>query len=155
MKQAAIFTIDVGESEFCDYGWRLAADRDTAVRFVRGRKMKAVSGLFDEISAACQFPYYFGENWPAFEECLGDLDWLNASRFVLMISEFDQILAGEPDEMSAFARALRNAMDQFNTGRTSDDQDSRFRVIVRCGQLEKPFNDVVSEMIGSPTVLRI
>lgn len=53
--------------------WR---DAGLTVRSVRGRKMRTVGGLFDEMAAALQFPYYFGENWPAFNECLADMDWL-------------------------------------------------------------------------------
>jgi hypothetical protein len=54
-------------------GWREAG---LTVRCVRGRKMSRLAGLMDEFSAALQFPYYFGENWSAFQECLGDMDWL-------------------------------------------------------------------------------
>jgi hypothetical protein len=30
-----------------------------------------------EFAASFQFPYYFGENWPAFDECINDLSWLH------------------------------------------------------------------------------
>ena len=57
---------------------RLRAGRklQLTVRTVRGRKIRTVGRLFDEMAAALQFPYYFGENWPAFDECLADIDWL-------------------------------------------------------------------------------
>ena len=51
-------------------------DAALTVRTVRGRKMRTVGRLFDEMAAALQFPHYFGENWPAFDECLADIDWL-------------------------------------------------------------------------------
>lgn len=57
--------------------FRLAIDgaRDgTVARVVRGKKSRTVSHFFDEISAALQFPYYFGENWAALDECLADLE---------------------------------------------------------------------------------
>ena len=58
--QNALFVLDAIESDLCDYGWKIASDNpDTAVRFVRGNKMRGVDGLFDEIAAACQFPWYF------------------------------------------------------------------------------------------------
>jgi len=46
------------------------------VRFLRGRKMETYEALFDECAAALQFPWYFGENGNAFDECMSDLSWL-------------------------------------------------------------------------------
>jgi len=43
---------------------------------LRGSKMKDYQGLYNEFGAALQFPYYFGENWNAFDECIKDLSWL-------------------------------------------------------------------------------
>jgi hypothetical protein len=61
--------------------WATAARERTpslVVRFLRGSKMKTERGLFDELSAAFQFPYYFGDNWDALDECMADLSWLTS-----------------------------------------------------------------------------
>ena len=54
-------------------GWQ---DSALVVRAIRGRKARTLEALFDEFAAAFQFPYYFGENWAAFRDCITDLDWL-------------------------------------------------------------------------------
>jgi Barstar (barnase inhibitor) len=36
----------------------------------------AVGFEADEMAAALEFPYYFGGNRPAFNECTSDMDWL-------------------------------------------------------------------------------
>ncbi|MBR1086885.1 barstar family protein [Bradyrhizobium manausense] len=128
----ALTLVEMSDSDFCEYGWKLARDDPaTSVRFVRGRKMRTLAGVFDEFSAACQFPYYFGENYAALAECLGDLDWLNSSRFVLMISGFSELLAEEPVEMAALGRALATSIDEYNRSRqTSESAKSLFRVVV-------------------------
>ena len=99
-------------------GW---ADASLTVRSVRGPKARTGEALFDEFSAALQFPYYFGENWPAFNECLADLDWLSArTGFVVVVYEAAQLLQDEPpEEMAAFVRAIQNAAATF--GQPVDD----------------------------------
>lgn len=63
------------------------------IRKVRGDKSESVSGFFDEISAALQFPLYFGENWNAFNDCITDLDWLEGDSYILLISNAVSLLS--------------------------------------------------------------
>jgi len=89
-------------------GWR---DAGLAVRVARGRKMRTVERLFDEFAAALQFPYYFGENWAAFGECLADMDWLPpGSGYVIVITEPAEVLAAEPiTELATLTRSIAHA----------------------------------------------
>jgi hypothetical protein len=92
--------------------WR---EEGLAVRTVRGRKMCTVDGLFDEMAAALQFPGYFGENWPAFDECLGDMEWLKPkSGIVVAILEPDQVLQDSADaDMATLIRAVAHAAETY------------------------------------------
>ena len=89
-------------------GWVAAG---LTARVVRGRKARTLTGLFDEFSAALQFPLYFGENKDAFNECITDLEALPAGDgYVLAITEPDQVLAdAEADELQWLAGALESA----------------------------------------------
>lgn len=40
--------------------------------------------LMQRIAAALQFPSWFGGNWDALEDCLGDLSWSKAGGHVLL-----------------------------------------------------------------------
>jgi hypothetical protein len=73
--------------------------------------MRTVKAMFDEMAAALQFPHYFGENWPAFFECLADMDWLPMKvGIVLLILEPGEVLVdSEPPELSTFVRAITDA----------------------------------------------
>ena len=105
-----VFTISTaGDSALCDSLWRVADNiaHQIAVRVCRGSKMRTVQGVFDEFAAAFQFPYYFGENWPAFGECLTDLSWLRASAYVVCISQADQLLA---ESLPSFEVLIRNLL---------------------------------------------
>jgi hypothetical protein len=62
--------------------------RDDTARVVRVRsgirsKQKLLAILADKL----RFPGYFGWNWDALEECLGDLSWLPPGQRVVIVHE--------------------------------------------------------------------
>ncbi|WP_280432275.1 barstar family protein [Nocardia brasiliensis] len=106
---------------------RYRAPSGFAVRELRGPKMRSVARVFDEIAAALQFPYYFGENKDAFDECLRDLDDFvgDATGYVVVIRDSAQLLADEPDERAWFGSAIRDAAEYWS------DKDILFRVVLQ------------------------
>jgi hypothetical protein len=86
------------------------------VRTVRGRKIGTVERLFDEVAAALQFPYYFGENWAAFDECLADMDWLPmGAGVVVVILEAEHVLVDNDDvELGVLVRTIERAADAYS-----------------------------------------
>jgi len=80
-----------------------------AVRVVRGAKMADERGLFNEFSAAFQFPYYFGENWDAFDECINDFSWLPASGYLAVITAADELLSDSKEQLAPLLRILSDA----------------------------------------------
>jgi len=132
-----IYLAEAQASPMYDYAWKIEREcLGAAVRFVRGNKMRSVDSLFDEISAALQFPHYFGENWPAFAECLADLSWINSERYILIMMRAGEILADEPSDMGAFCRSLKLAMkehaDQFSRLHPGDSKTEAFQIILHC-----------------------
>jgi hypothetical protein len=98
-------------------GWSLMSDSPrVVVRFLRGNKMRTVNSLFDEFAAALQFPYYFGENWNAFDECLTDLAWLPGDVYILIITNSEATLATEEDEeqLVTLIDILQNAGEEWS-----------------------------------------
>lgn len=94
------------------------------VRSIRGVKCRSVQSMLDEFSAALQFPYYFGDNWPAFDECMNDLDWLSRSEtrldfgagIVLAVWDSGEVLSESyPDALGILAGTLRSANEYFAT----------------------------------------
>src|SRR4051812_6858993 len=72
------------------------SDAGLTVRTVRGAKMRSTQALMDEVSAALQFPDYFGENWAALDECMADMEWLLPVKgFVLVVRDADLVLVDE------------------------------------------------------------
>lgn len=95
------------------WGWREAG---LTVRVVRGRKMRTVDGLFDEMAAALQFPPYFGENWAAFDECMADMDWLpiNVGIVVVVLDPGDVLADAADVELGVLVRAIAHAADAYS-----------------------------------------
>lgn len=50
-------------------------------------KVMTDKDLFSVVSNAMQFPDYFGNNWDALDECLGDMDWLPSSGYILVLND--------------------------------------------------------------------
>lgn len=95
----ALYVMPEGEDEFANLALGLAIrDPSAVVRTVRGRKSRTVASFFNEIAAALQFPYYFGENWNALNDVLGDLEWSPGSAYLILIADADQLLADGDDE---------------------------------------------------------
>jgi RNAse (barnase) inhibitor barstar len=84
-------------------------ESDTAVRVVRGRKMHSEARLFEEFAAALQFPYYFGENWEALCECMNDLSWMPAARYLIVMTDATQALREEREHFRTFLELLSDA----------------------------------------------
>ncbi len=49
-------------------------EKGAFVCFLRGELCGSSNEFFREISTAMRFPYYFGWNWNAFDECITDLE---------------------------------------------------------------------------------
>lgn len=102
--------------------------------------MRTVTTMFDEFGAAMQFPYYFGENWPAFDECLTDLSWMPSKRYALIISGAEEVLADEPlVELEVLRDVLARAGEAWaqpvSAGEAWDRPAVPFHVILQ-GEIE-------------------
>jgi RNAse (barnase) inhibitor barstar len=129
-------------SDACDRVWALqkAGETRVACRTIRGQKARTTQALFDEFAAALQFPYYFGENWDAFDECLTDLEWLPADGYVLLIQNSTHLLETETsDRRSTFFQVLER--DGREWGTPAAGQFPRpaksFHVLLQCTSEEE------------------
>ncbi|WP_405167118.1 barstar family protein [Nocardia sp. NBC_01499] len=106
---------------------RYRAPSGYLVRELRGTKMRTVARVFDEIAAAMQFPYYFGQNKDAFDECLRDLDDFvgEGTGYVVVIRDSADLLAEEPAEREWFAEAMRDCAEYWSRKGVS------FRVVLQ------------------------
>lgn len=54
--------------------------------------------LLERFAAALAFPDWFGGNWDALEDCLGDLSWREDRGHLLLIEDFESLASTSRDD---------------------------------------------------------
>lgn len=80
--------------------------------------IKTDEDLFAVIASAMQFPDYFGSNWDALDECLGDMDWMPADGYVLVLRESSQGWSQSPYVLGRFVTAWLEAAEYWAKEKT-------------------------------------
>lgn len=111
---ASVGLLEATAHEASALRYRLPAD-GIVVREVRARKMPTIGAVFDEFAAAWQFPYYFGENKDAFDECMRDLDEFvgRARGYVVVVRDCAELLRDERAELDWFFDAMAFYTDEW------------------------------------------
>jgi hypothetical protein len=114
----ALHVVQTNESTLFDRASAMITQAPkTAVRIVRGRKSQSLDAFFDESAAALQFPYYFGENWNAFDEVINELSWMPAEGYVFFFSSADLLLcAATANDFRLLVETLCEVHDAYAKG---------------------------------------
>lgn len=91
----AICKTHYSNSELYTLMYSFEHSKNAFVCYLRGELCESVTAFFREISAAMRFPYYFGWNWNAFDECITDLEWLKFSSIIIVIEDYDLLFRKE------------------------------------------------------------
>lgn len=100
-----------------------------ATRILRGLRCQTAESLFQEWAAAFQFPYYFGNNWNAFFECITDLEWLPSKGYIAVVAHLEETLREQPQDMRILLGLLKDAPRWLVEYRKSSIP---FRVVFHC-----------------------
>jgi hypothetical protein len=135
---------EAGVSEITDFGWSLGNHNSlrVVVRFLRGKKMTKLDGLDNEFAAVMQFPWYYGENWAAFDECIKDLSWMSGDVYILIITDSRAVLSEEDEkQFSTLIKILQQAGNEWSQPVETSEWWSRpsiaFHVIFQCDEADK------------------
>jgi hypothetical protein len=110
------------------------------IKEIHGKKCSTVEGLFDEFAIKLQFPNYFGKNWAAFDECINDLEWLDGDGYIVVISNFDELLASSSRDLKVFKDILISTTQEWVNGREYDSfpiPPTPFHVVLHCLPLKE------------------
>ena len=128
------------EREIDNFVGSAPANNRTLVRIIRGKRCETKKALLQEWAAALQFPYYFGINWDAFEECINDLEWLSGKYYVIFVTQVDLVLPNLEDDFRIFIDVLKKAAEEWARGREGEFHRSPipFRVVFQCEPEREP-----------------
>jgi len=70
--------------------------------------------LLERFAAALAFPDWFGGNWDALEDCLGDLSWRADGPRVLVIDGFEALQAAARDDFRVLLDLLADVADHWS-----------------------------------------
>lgn len=97
----------------------VAARAKFAFFHIEGRNIGRKEQLLNHVATALRFPGYFGDNWDALEECLTDMEWVDAPGYVIYYDHIDGLLAAHPDQFSTFVEICRDAVGSWKEDGTA------------------------------------
>lgn len=108
---------------------------DGLVVVLEGEKCKSVASLFKEFNEKFFFPDYFGFNFDALDECLNDLEWLEAKKYLVFIRDIDKVLSADLGAFNDFIMIMEKTVKEWNQGRHYGAQytpPTPFNVVFHC-----------------------
>lgn len=111
----------------------LAAAKKAGFAFfhVEGRNIARKEQFLNHAASALRFPEHFGQNWDALEECLMDLEWVDAGGYVLYYDHIDAFLSAQPEQFETLIEILRDAVKSWK------DDGSAMIVLLSGGKAPK------------------
>jgi len=74
------------------------------------------AALLERFAAALAFPEWFGANWDALEDCLGDLSWRRAAGRLLVIDGFEALQQTAHDDFRVLLGLLGDVAQDWAAG---------------------------------------
>lgn len=71
------------------------------------------AGLFARFAAVFRFPDWFGDNWDALADCLGDLSWWPVRGYVLVLNNTAPLRDASPDAWQQLLDLLSDTADSW------------------------------------------
>ena len=82
---------------------------DFAVWRVNLAKVRSKAGLLAALAKTLEFPDWFGHNWDALQDCLTDLSWRPALRYVVVLENCEGLAASAPEAFETTLEVFRHA----------------------------------------------
>ncbi len=98
---------------------QIAAEPGTKVFYFDGKKINSKETFLSKAAEVMQFPTYFGANWDAFDECITDLTWCPAERYVILYDHAEIFAQAEPTQYQIALDILNSAKKYWKANNIS------------------------------------
>ncbi|MBD2773555.1 barstar family protein [Iningainema tapete] len=89
--------------------------QDIQVFYLDGREILSKETFFKKAAEVMNFPAYFGANWDAFDECITDLTWCPAQRYLILYDYSNVFALADPTEWQIAVDILHSAEEYWVT----------------------------------------
>ena len=96
-------------------------DQDIQVFYLDGSDIHDKKSFLSKAAEVMQFPNYFGHNWDAFDECITDLEWFPAKRYVLIHNNPNLFAEANPLDWQIAYDTLQSAVEYWQSTNTPMD----------------------------------
>ena len=97
----------------------LAKRHGFAYFHIDGKNIARKEQLLNHVATALHFPGDFGHNWDALEECLTDMEWVDADGYVIYYDHIDALMSAHPDQFATLVEILRDAVASWKEDGTA------------------------------------
>ncbi|MGE5049324.1 MAG: barstar family protein [Deltaproteobacteria bacterium] len=97
----------------------LAKRNGFAYFHIDGKNIARKEQLLNHVATALHFPTDFGQNWDALEECLTDMEWVDAEGYLLYYEHIDALQSAHPDQFETLVEILRDAVASWKEDDTA------------------------------------
>jgi RNAse (barnase) inhibitor barstar len=112
-------------------GVQALAKRNSFAYFhIDGKNIARKEQLLNHVATALHFPKDFGHNWDALEECLTDMDWVDAEGYLIYYEHIEGLQA-TGDQFDTFVEILRDAVQSWK------EDDAAMIVLLAGGKAPK------------------
>ena len=96
-------------------------DQGIQVFYLEGREINSKKSFLNKAAEVMQFPKYFGHNWDAFDECITDLGWVPAKRYVVIYNKPNLFAEANPLDWQIAYDTLQSSVEYWRSTETPMD----------------------------------
>jgi RNAse (barnase) inhibitor barstar len=93
---------------------KLAKSCGMAFFHLEGQKIEKKEQFLNHASTVMHFPDYFGNNWDAFEDCITDMEWIDAEGFLIYFDHTEAFAEHHESQLETVVELFQDAVSYWN-----------------------------------------